>query len=76
MRANWVRDIEDIPGVPAIKATMFEANVRDLSLPNGKLGGLPYYSGFNSFVFNAKHLERPNCSRRRRGTSSWTSAAS
>jgi multiple sugar transport system substrate-binding protein len=56
-RAKWVRDIDDIPGVPAIKATMFEANVRDLSLPNGKLGGLPYYSGFNSFVFNAKHLE-------------------
>jgi multiple sugar transport system substrate-binding protein len=56
-RAKWVRDIEDIPGVPAIKATMFEANVRDLSLPNGKLGGLPYYSGFNSFVFNSKHLE-------------------
>ncbi len=56
-RAKWVRDIDDIPGVPAIKATMFDANVRDLSLPNGKLGGLPYYSGFNSFVFNAKHLE-------------------
>jgi multiple sugar transport system substrate-binding protein len=56
-RAKWVRDIDDIPAVPAIKATMFEANVRDLSLPNGKLGGLPYYSGFNSFVFNAKHLE-------------------
>ena len=57
-RAKWVRDIEDMPGVPAIKATMFDANVRDLSLPNGKLGGLPYYSGFNSFVFNAKHLEQ------------------
>jgi multiple sugar transport system substrate-binding protein len=57
-RAKWVRDIEDIPGVPAIKATMFEANVRDLSLPDGKLGGLPYYSGFNSFVFNARHLEK------------------
>ena len=45
-RAKWVRDIEDVPGVPAIKASMFEANVRDLSLPDGKLGGLPYYSGF------------------------------
>ena len=57
-RAKWVRDIEDVPGVPAIKASMFEANVRDLSLPDGKLGGLPYYSGFNSFVFNEKHLEK------------------
>ena len=27
---------------------------RELSLPNGKLGGLPYYTGFNSFVFNDK----------------------
>ena len=62
-RAKWVRDIEDVPGVPAIKASMFEANVRDLSLPDGKLGGLPYYSGFNSFVFNEKHLEKAKLQR-------------
>ena len=36
---------------------MYDVNVRDLSLPDGKLGGLPYYSGFNSFVGNTKHLE-------------------
>jgi multiple sugar transport system substrate-binding protein len=57
-RAKWVRDIDDIPGVPEIKKTMYDVNVRDLSLPNGKLGGLPYYSGFNSFVGNAKHLDK------------------
>jgi multiple sugar transport system substrate-binding protein len=56
--ANWVRDVEDLPGVPAIKAGMYENSVKDLSLPNGKLGGLPYYGGFNSFVFNAKHLDQ------------------
>jgi multiple sugar transport system substrate-binding protein len=57
-RAKWVRDIDDLPGVPEIKSRMYDVNVRDLSLPNGKLGGLPYYSGFNSFVGNAKHLEK------------------
>ncbi|MFO1060523.1 MAG: extracellular solute-binding protein [Dongiaceae bacterium] len=57
-RAKWVRDIDDLPGIPEIKSSMYQVNVRDLSLPNGKLGGLPYYSGFNSFVSNAKHLEK------------------
>ena len=57
-RAKWVRDIDDIPGVADIKKTMYDVNVRDLSLPNGKLGGLPYYSGFNSFVGNMKHLDK------------------
>jgi len=57
-RAKWVRDIDDIPGDADIKKTMYDVNVRDLSLPNGKLGGLPYYSGFNSFVGNMKHLDK------------------
>ncbi|HEY6433298.1 MAG TPA: extracellular solute-binding protein [Acetobacteraceae bacterium] len=56
--AKWVRDVEDQPDVAQIKAGMFPSAVRDLSLPNGKLGGLPYYAGFNSFVYNAKHLDQ------------------
>jgi multiple sugar transport system substrate-binding protein len=56
--ANWVRDVDGLPGLDQIKAGMFPGNVRDLSLPNGKLGGLPYYSGFNSFVVNQKHLDQ------------------
>jgi multiple sugar transport system substrate-binding protein len=56
--AKWVRDVEDLPGAAEIKGRMFPGNVRDLSLPNGKLGGLPYYSGFNSFVVNSKHLDQ------------------
>jgi multiple sugar transport system substrate-binding protein len=56
-RANWVRDIEDLPGVPEIKAGMFDINVYNMTLPDGKLGGLPYYTGFNSFVCNGRHLE-------------------
>ena len=57
-RAKWVRDIDDLPGVSEIKSRMYDVHVRDLSLPNGKLGGLPYYSGFNSFVGNMKHLDK------------------
>lgn len=56
-RANWVRDIEDLPGVPEIKAGMYDVNVHNMSLPDGKLGGLPYYTGFNSFVCNQRHLD-------------------
>lgn len=56
--AKWIRDIEDVPGVAGIKAGMLPGSVRDLSLPDGRLGGLPYYSGFNSFVVNARHLDQ------------------
>lgn len=56
-RAGWTRDIEGLPGIEDIKAKMYEVNVKNMSLPNGKLGGLPYYTGFNSFVCNEQHLE-------------------
>ena len=58
LNAGWVRDVDGLPDLDAIKASMYEVNVRDLSLPNGKLGGLPYYTGFNSFVANQKHLDQ------------------
>ena len=55
---QWARDVEDMPDVAAIKASMVPVGVRNLSLPNGKLGGLPYYAGYNAFVFNEKHLDQ------------------
>jgi multiple sugar transport system substrate-binding protein len=55
--AGWTRDIEGLPGVDEIKAKMYAINVKNISLPDGKLGGLPYYTGFNSFVANQKHLD-------------------
>ncbi len=54
--ANWARDVEDMPDVAAIKASMVPVGVRNLSLLNGKLGGLPYYSGYNAFIYNDAHL--------------------
>jgi multiple sugar transport system substrate-binding protein len=56
--AGWVRDVEDQPGVAEIKAGMFANSVQGLSLPDGKLGGLPYFAGFDSFIYNAKHLDQ------------------
>jgi multiple sugar transport system substrate-binding protein len=56
-RAGWTRDIEGLPGIEDIKAKMYEVNLKNMALPDGKLGGLPYYAGFNSFVCNQKHLE-------------------
>ena len=56
-RAGWTRDIEGLPGLEDIKAKMYEVNIKNMALPDGKLGGLPYYAGFNSFVCNQKHLQ-------------------
>ncbi len=56
-RAGWSRSLEGLPGLDAIKAGMYEVNVRNMALPDGGLGGLPYYTGFNSFVCNEKHLD-------------------
>ena len=36
---------------------MYDVNVHNMSLPDGSLGGLPYYTGFNSFITNANHME-------------------
>ncbi|MEZ5667352.1 MAG: extracellular solute-binding protein [Alphaproteobacteria bacterium] len=56
-RAGWTRSLDGLPGLDAIKANMYDVNVRNMSLPDGSLGGLPYYTGFNSFVCNQNHLD-------------------
>ncbi|PTE10890.1 ABC transporter substrate-binding protein [Mesorhizobium helmanticense] len=57
--ANWIRDIESLPGVADIKAGMFPVSVESLSLPNGgPLCGLPYYAGYNTFLYNEEHLAK------------------
>ena len=57
-RAGWTRALDGLPGLDAIKATMYPVNVKNISMPDGHFGGLPYYTGFNSFVANGKHLEK------------------
>ena len=57
-RAGWTRALDGLPGLDAIKASMYPVNVKNISMPDGQFGGLPYYTGFNSFVGNGKHLEK------------------
>ena len=56
--AGWVRDLEGLPGIDAIKAGMFPVSVQSMSLPDGKLAGLPYYAGHNAFIYNEEHLTK------------------
>lgn len=56
-RAGWTRSLDGLPGLDEIKANMYDVNVHNMSLPDGSLGGLPYYTGFNSFVCNQNHLD-------------------
>ena len=56
-RAGWTRSLDGLPGLDEIKANMYDVNVHNMSLPDGTLGGLPYYTGFNSFVCNQNHLD-------------------
>jgi multiple sugar transport system substrate-binding protein len=43
--ADWTRDLEGLPDIDAIKAALFPVAVTSLSLPSGKIAGLPYYAG-------------------------------
>jgi multiple sugar transport system substrate-binding protein len=56
--ADWTRDLEGLPDVDAIKAGMFPVSIQSMSLPDGKLAGLPYYAGHNAFIYNEEHLQK------------------
>jgi multiple sugar transport system substrate-binding protein len=60
--AQWARPVDDMPDVAAIKASMVPVGVRNLSLADGRLGGLPYYAGYNAFVYNDAHLSQAKLS--------------
>jgi multiple sugar transport system substrate-binding protein len=56
--AEWIRDLEGLPGVEEIKAGMFPVSVKSLSLPDGRFAGMPYYAGYNTFIYNEEHLSK------------------
>jgi multiple sugar transport system substrate-binding protein len=56
--ADWARNLEGLPDIDAIKASMFPVSVTSLSLPDGQLAGLPYYAGHNAFIYNEDHLSK------------------
>jgi len=37
---------------------MFPVSVKSLSLPSGELCGLPYYAGYNTFLYDEEHLTK------------------
>jgi len=59
-RAGFVQNVEGLTENPTewYKKNMFPFGVQQLSLPNGELAGLPYYSGYNAFVYNKEHLDK------------------
>ncbi len=56
--AGWIRDLEGLPGMDEIKAGMFPVSVSSLSLPDGKIAGMPYYAGYNAFIYNEEDLSK------------------
>jgi multiple sugar transport system substrate-binding protein len=56
--ADWTRDFDGLPDIETIKAAMYPVAVASLSLPNGKIAGLPYYAGHNAFIYNEEHLQK------------------
>ncbi len=58
MKASWIKDIDAMPGAKDMAKLMYPSNVKDLTTPEGKLGGLPYYSGHNAFIYNDQHTSQ------------------
>ncbi len=57
--AEWIRDLGGMPGIDDIIAGMYPVSVESLSLPNGgPLSGMPYYAGYNTFLYNEEHLSQ------------------
>jgi multiple sugar transport system substrate-binding protein len=56
--AGFIQDVEGMSGESTefYKEEMLPVGVESLSLPDGRLAGLPYYSGYNAFVYNQEHL--------------------
>jgi len=59
-KAGFIQDVEGLTDRPTeyYKEEMFPFGVQQLSLPNGKMAGMPYYSGYNAFVYNKPHLDQ------------------
>lgn len=56
--AGWIRDLEGLDGVDAIKEGLYPASLSSLSLPDGRFAGMPYYAGHLAFLYNSETLEQ------------------
>jgi multiple sugar transport system substrate-binding protein len=60
-KAGFIQDVEGIVGpepTEFYKEEILPFGVENLSLPDGKMAALPYYSGYNAFVYNMDHLDQ------------------
>jgi len=60
-KAGFIQDVEGLTGPESTefyKEEILPVSVASLSLPNGNMAGLPYYSGYNAFVYNQDHLDQ------------------
>jgi multiple sugar transport system substrate-binding protein len=56
--AGWIRDLEGLPGVDEVKKSLYRVSLQSMSLPDGKLCGMPYYAGYNSFLYDEEALSK------------------
>jgi len=60
-KAGFIQDVEGVVGPEATdfyKEEILPFGVSSLSLPNGNMAALPYYSGYNAFIYNQDHLDQ------------------
>jgi multiple sugar transport system substrate-binding protein len=54
---GWIRKIDDLPGVAEVLADIPADLQSSLKVADGATVALPYYRGFEIFVYNAAHLD-------------------
>lgn len=59
-KAGFTQNVEGMTGETTewYKENILPFAVKNLTLADGTLGALPYYSGYNSFVYNQEHLDK------------------
>lgn len=57
-RNGMIRSLEGFPGVDEYKKMMYPANLDNLTASDGKLVGLPYYTGFYILIYNEPMLQQ------------------
>lgn len=55
---GWIRKIDDLPGFADVIAEIPDDVRTGLQVADGSTVALPYYRGFEIFVYNAAHLEQ------------------
>src|SRR5690349_14525222 len=57
-KAGLVQNIEGLPGLDKLKKDMYPSALPDLKGPDGKMVGLPYFSGVEGFFYNAAMFDK------------------